>query len=163
MFPVGDWLWDCSGLFVYQRKTLRPQPAIIPALSLRNFGSIIFQARLDCAGRMMLKGLICLTTQRKMKRSVKFFLTFHRRTPSFSASVSTLPNPQGEYVLFSVDDCVVQMTATHAPEFRLRPAILAVCRSTAVAALTGVMRRHLVNRRFASKRLFQFVPAGFQY
>ena len=109
------------------------------------------------------KGLTFLTSQRKMKRSIKFFLTFHRWTPSFSASVSTLPNPQGEYVFCSVDVCVVQMTATHAPEFRLRLAILAVCRSTAVAVLTGVMRRQLVNRRFVSKRLFQFVPAGFQY
>ena len=53
------------------------------------------------------------------------------------------------------------MTATRAPGLRLRLAILPVFRSTAIAPLTGAIRRHLVNRRFASKGLFRFVPAGF--
>ena len=81
---------------------------------------------------------------------------------SFSASGQILPNPQGEYVLCRIDIGMVQMTATHASEFRLCRAILPVGSPTAIESLTGVIRYDSANRCFASQHPFQFVPAGFQ-
>ena len=72
-------------------------------------------------------GFLYSTTRRKIERPVKFFLTFHGRILSFSASVQTLPNPQGESVLCRIDVGMVRMIATNASEFRLYRAILLIC------------------------------------